>query len=251
MKYSRNRINNAGAIIASDQSDILDYAESMNVIDDWRKLHLPVLEMLMDQLNAALAREGIRPAFSSQRLKRMQSIRQKLQRNPGMGLGGMQDIGGARLVFDDIPSLMQAKNCILNARFEGLEPDYQVYDYVQTPKESGYRSIHFVYKLSTLVELVRVTKEQSYTAGYALLLTDTNNKRVSVRYFQPHEKDLANDLYAQVESRLSQDGPAVVLVAVNDINELRNAYPSYFLNAHDFTSALHNFTLQCRVHGYL
>ena len=63
-----------------------------------------------------------------------------------MGLGGLQDIGGARFVFEDIPSLLQAQKVILTAKFNHFFAYREPYDYVARPKESGYRSIHFVYQ---------------------------------------------------------------------------------------------------------
>ena len=63
-----------------------------------------------------------------------------------MGLGGLQDIGGARFVFEDIDSLLKAQEIISKSSLGHFLPDREPYDYVSTPKESGYRSIHFVYK---------------------------------------------------------------------------------------------------------
>lgn len=57
--------------------------------------------------------------------------------NPGMGLGGLQDIGGARFVFEDIPSLLKAKDIIISSSFEHFTLDRQPYDYVNRPKDSG------------------------------------------------------------------------------------------------------------------
>lgn len=347
MKYSRKKIDRAGKVITTKTADLFEYAEAMSVVDDWRKLHLPVLEELMQQLTALLDKNSIRPAFSSQRLKRMISIQEKLQRTPDMGLGGVQDIGGARLVFDDIPTLLKAKDCISTAKFDGFTLDHDVYDYVQNPKDSGYRSIHFVFKchsedenkdgmrvelqirtrlqhdwatavetaglishsslkasigdknwleffmlvsaifarkenmpvnayyseyseeeyckrfyainsehkftdnLEALGVAVRLTEENSFNGGYALILINYNEKTVGLRHFSQDEKEFANDMYARTEGKIQNNEAAVVLVAVSSVKELREAYPSYFLNAREFLSALADFQKRCKVNEYI
>ena len=347
MKYTRKEIDKAGRVIASTTSDLLDYAEAVVKVDDWRKLHLPVIELLSGNISELLARNGIRVAFSSQRLKRMTSIKEKLTRSSNMGLGGVQDIGGARFVFDDMDSLLQAKDCIAKATFPDFSLDHDLYDYISQPKESGYRSIHFVYRyskpesdwdgmrvelqirtklqhdwatavetaelisqsslkaslgdqtwldffklvsaifarkenqpvntsfkdmteqqyctlynemnnkhkfvdnLNALVGVVNLTEQQSFTGGYVLLVINYEEKRVRIRHFKQDEKDSANEQYSQIENRVNKEKEAVVLVAVSDVKELREAYSSYFLNSKEFIDELADFQHTCRIRGYI
>ena len=146
MKYSRNKINQAGKILLQGSERGLVYADANLLVDDWRSLHMLPLEELVREITAALSAYGVTAAFSSHRLKRMTSIVAKLRNNPGMGLGGLQDIGGARFVFEDIPLLLKAQDIIINTHLSHFELDRIPYDYVSKPKESGYRSIHFAYK---------------------------------------------------------------------------------------------------------
>ena len=122
------------------------YTDANLVVDDWRKLHMIPLEELVGVVTNVLSQGNVSAAFSSHRLKRMTSIIAKLRHNPGMGLGGLQDIGGARFVFEDVPSLLEAQKIITAAKFDHFVVDREPYDYVARPKESGYRSIHFAYK---------------------------------------------------------------------------------------------------------
>ena len=146
MKYSRNKINISGKALLAGPDTGFPYTDAGLVVDDWRRLHMVPLEELVSEVTRLLADAGVSAAFSSHRLKRMTSIVAKLRHNPGMGLGGLQDIGGARFVFEDMTSLRQAQKVVAAARFSHFVPDREPYDYVQTPKESGYRSIHFAYK---------------------------------------------------------------------------------------------------------
>lgn len=68
-----------------------------------------------------------------------------------------------------------------------------------------------------------------------------NEKRVRIRHFTQDEKDSANEQYAQIEKSIDKTKEAIVLVAVSDVKELREAYPSYFLNSGEFIAALSDF----------
>ena len=146
MKYSRNKINTAGKSLLAGPETGFPFTDANLVVDDWRKLHMVPLEELVAEVTRTLADAGVTAAFSSHRLKRMTSIVAKLRHNPDMGLGGLQDIGGARFVFEDIPSLLKAQQVMLSAQLQHFVADRAPYDYVAQPKPSGYRSIHFAYK---------------------------------------------------------------------------------------------------------
>lgn len=146
MKYSRNKINQSGKVLLAGPEMGFPYTDANLVVEDWRKLHMIPLQKLVEEVTRVLADGGVQAAFSSHRLKRMTSIIAKLRHNPGMGLGGLQDIGGARFVFEDIDSLLKAQKIISQASFEHFVTDREPYDYVVKPKASGYRSIHFTYK---------------------------------------------------------------------------------------------------------
>lgn len=133
-------------LIASSPIDLIEQAQNVMLVEDWRKLHMEPLNQLVEAVSKLLAESSVTALFSSQRLKRMTSIVDKLRRNPEMGLGGVQDIGGARFVFTDMESLQVACKLIEQASFDRFTLARKPYDYVMHPKESGYRSIHFVYK---------------------------------------------------------------------------------------------------------
>ncbi len=150
MKYSRSQINKAGKALLEGPEKGFPYFDASQMIDDWRSLHMRPLEELVSCVTAILADSNVVAAFSSHRLKRMTSIVAKLRHSTGMGLGGVQDIGGARFVFEDIATLIKARDIISSAHFDSFVQDRKIYDYVTRegigPKPSGYRSIHFVYK---------------------------------------------------------------------------------------------------------
>ena len=96
MKYSRNKINNAGETIMSSK-DENEVQAAIEIVNDWRTLHLIVLDALQQEITNLIKQKNINIALVSRRLKRLSSIKYKLDLNPDMRLGGMQDIGGCRL----------------------------------------------------------------------------------------------------------------------------------------------------------
>lgn len=347
MKYSRNKINVSGKALLAGPETGFPYIDAGLVIEDWRQLHMIPLEELVAEVTEVLAKENVFAAFSSHRLKRMTSIVAKLRHNPGMGLGGLQDIGGARFVFEDIPSLLQAKDIIISASFEHFTLDRQPYDYVNRPKDSGYRSIHFAYKyvsdnpdydglrvelqirtrlqhdwamavetaelisksslkaslgdekwlsffklssavfarkegmpvaksfasyteqdycreygllerenkfidqLQALVSVVKITEAQNMTIGYAVIFIQFDERRVQLKHYPIDALEEASKYYSEVEKSINDATSAVVLVSVSDMNELKEAYPSYFLNASEFIQALQDFNASCKAKGYV
>lgn len=142
MIYSKNEITKAGNILVSSKSEE-ERNKAYIKINDWRTNHLHPLRMIKKKIIDTLSKHNITPFLVSQRLKRLTSIIYKLDLNPNMGLGGMQDIGGCRVVLKDMKDLDRLKKILdKNIPFKVEKSN----DYVANPKKSGYRSIHYVYK---------------------------------------------------------------------------------------------------------
>lgn len=148
MYYSRKQISKAGEKLLTSRSKI-EIDEVLILINTWRTNHLRPLVVLKNSLLRLLKKNKIEPNLVAQRLKRLSSIEYKLDLNPSMGLGGMQDIGGYRAVLKDVKDLNKLNEALNSQKIaHKLE---RVVDYVKFPKSSGYRSIHFVYKYSSTI----------------------------------------------------------------------------------------------------
>lgn len=143
MIYSRKKISRAGEKLITSKSQE-EFEEALNLINEWRTSHLHPLVVLKNNLLRLLTKIKIEPSLVSQRLKRLSSIQYKLDLNPTMGLGGMQDMGGYRAVLKDVKDLKRL-NTALTLQKMSHKLD-RVTDYVNFPKNTGYRSIHFVYE---------------------------------------------------------------------------------------------------------
>jgi putative GTP pyrophosphokinase len=141
-KYSKGAVNRAGITLLSENSD--SHADAKAILDNWRACHVSPLNSFQASLRRKLLKvDG--DSLVSQRLKRTPSIQSKLERNPEMKLARMQDIGGIRAVVET----MQEVRKIETAYKKGTRVFSIVNggkDYINTPKNSGYRSVHMVFK---------------------------------------------------------------------------------------------------------
>ena len=141
VEYSRSRIIKAGKIIRKPDSTQEQIDEATKVIDNWRASHAFPLHVIYIHLRGMASGKNI---VVAERLKRLDSIIEKLKREPTMSLWMMQDLGGCRFivpVLDDVYSYAE-KYDLSRKRHIFKEK----YDYIANPKPSGYRSLHMVYE---------------------------------------------------------------------------------------------------------
>lgn len=78
----------------------------------------------------------------TQRLKRRDTVWDKLRREPAMKLSRMQDIGGCRAVLPSLEAIEKVcRRFTANSQRRNGTED-RVIDYVQRPRDSGYRAVH-------------------------------------------------------------------------------------------------------------
>jgi ppGpp synthetase/RelA/SpoT-type nucleotidyltranferase len=118
--------------------------ECINRIAAYRLMHeYPLRKVTMGVRRMTETSLGDGAPRPSQRFKRMERIMYKLLRHPNMALSTMQDIGGCRVVFEDLDQLRHVEHHIVrSARWR----DSRIEDYIVEPKADGYRSVHIVTK---------------------------------------------------------------------------------------------------------
>ena len=138
-KYSKSEINKAGSIIANPSSTKEDRDNALIILNNWRAAHAYPLQVICSNLRLR------NPcAIVVQRLKRLDSITGKIERFPDMSLYRMQDLGGCRVIVDTVDQVYEAIEKYKNSRIRHILK--REYDYIQNPKDSGYRSYHMVYQ---------------------------------------------------------------------------------------------------------
>ena len=142
-KFSKKAVSKAGdTLINSDCSDE-EFLEALDIVSNWRASYTFPLKNITVLLRSKV-KTVEKNAIFTQRLKRIPSILGKLKRFPDMKLHRMQDIGGCRVVVSDVKKVNTLRNLLLNSRTKNVL--IKENDYIKSPKDSGYRGIHLIYK---------------------------------------------------------------------------------------------------------
>lgn len=141
-KYSKSEINKAGSIIADPSSSKEERDHALIILNNWRAAHAYPLHIICNNLRLRNPN-----AIVVQRLKRLDSITGKIERYPDMSLYRMQDLGGCRVIVDTIDQVYDAVSRYKNSRIRHIFKKEN--DYIQNPKDSGYRSYHMVYQFQS------------------------------------------------------------------------------------------------------
>ena len=177
--------------------------EELNTFNEYRNTYIEVMEELLTSIKDKLPK----PLFIARRLKRLESIKIKLQRFPQMELDRMQDIGGTRAVFnnlDEVKEYIKNIRVIENSTFKIIKEN----DYISNPKDDGYRSYHIVFECLSdklkgyKVELqIRDLKEHYWATAVEILsvISKSNNLKIGKgeeyykRFFYLSSKILHNE----------------------------------------------------------
>ncbi len=171
-------------IDALARDEIQAFMRDIGLVEGWRERHAGPLR----NANANL-RHYVRPHFVrnaeivsvTQRLKKLSTILDKLQRYPTMRLTGMEDIGGVRAV---LPTQAAADDVSRRLRKNWKVHRYR--DYVRAPKDSGYRAVHLiVVKQGVKIEVQLRTYLQDYWANQ--VERDSRHLRIDYKSGKGHD----------------------------------------------------------------
>ena len=113
-EYSKSQINEAGRHVSDFGISPEKRLEYLNIIDNWRAAH--AFPMNTFAINLKHQVSNIPSAIVVQRLKRLNTILDKLQRYPTMELYRMQDLGGCRVIVPTIEDVYWVKSKLKNSR---------------------------------------------------------------------------------------------------------------------------------------
>jgi len=172
--YSKTAVNRAGTMLLSTDTD--GQSEAKSVLDNWRACHAAPLNSFQKSLRLKLKNTD-EDALVSQRLKRTPSILSKLERNPSMLLSRMQDIGGIRAVVKNMKKVRE-----IEADYKNGTRIFSIVnggkDYINYPKDSGYRSVHMIFKCKNgfSIELqIRTTIQHAWATAVETMGTFLNH----------------------------------------------------------------------------
>jgi ppGpp synthetase/RelA/SpoT-type nucleotidyltranferase len=144
--YTKGELDRAGNRLRENQFGV-SASDDLVMLENWRASHLYVINTFQAFLRSRRNNFQDGEITIAQRLKRRPTIIDKLSREPGMSLSRMHDIAGCRLIFDEVDHLRAFRNGVLNSRIgHELVGNQHRYDYIASPKSTGYRGIHDIYK---------------------------------------------------------------------------------------------------------
>jgi hypothetical protein len=142
-KFSRSQVDRAGAVLVSKPISEPTLGAALDVVSNWRSSHS--FPMNTFQITLRRKAQHIYPsALVAQRLKRLSSIELKLRRFQTMKLSQMQDIGGCRAVLRTSSEVRLLRDTYRKSDLKHVFARED--DYISTPKKSGYRGIHLIYR---------------------------------------------------------------------------------------------------------
>lgn len=146
-EYKQRQINDAGDIVRNININAPEQQEALQIIDNWRAAHAYPLHVFYMNLRRMALNHKDKDIIVVERLKRIKSILAKLQREKKMLLVRMQDLGGCRMILPTLQDVYDYSSTFQNSRIRHILK--KTNDYIQNPKESGYRSLHLIYKFQT------------------------------------------------------------------------------------------------------
>lgn len=145
---TKSSVHKAGKILRHLTDSESEINNAIDILSTWRSLHTYPIRTFRAYIDKHLKRNHFDDTIVAQRLKRLPSIINKLDRFPAMGLETMQDIGGIRIILKDNVELERLYNAMQKSRFEH-RPILPPNDYIASPKLDGYRSLHQVYRYTS------------------------------------------------------------------------------------------------------
>jgi hypothetical protein len=138
--YSRAQVRAAGQALATGHPAQRDE----EIAQAWRDAHAYVLNTFQTTLRRWI--RG-REVVLVQRLKRLSTIRDKLETARATDLLTMHDLAGCRLIFRDADSLSAFRSEFHSGTRSAHEyTSHGKYDYITDPKVTGYRAVHDVFR---------------------------------------------------------------------------------------------------------
>ncbi|MCE3254627.1 MAG: Guanosine polyphosphate pyrophosphohydrolase/synthetase [Rickettsiaceae bacterium] len=110
-----------------------------NKLDELRESEKDIIEKIIVDLSSKLSSGKINFEISG-REKQPYSIWNKMK-SQSISFGHLHDIMGFRIVVDDVASCYMALG-VINSNYNMIPGSFK--DYISTPKENGYRSIHLL-----------------------------------------------------------------------------------------------------------
>ena len=127
--------------------------EDLDILHNWRASHAYALNIFVQGLNRKIKSLDLENVVVTQRLKIKSTIIDKLSQGRARDLSSMHDIAGCRVICPSLEKLrlirseFNKRRRVSHARISG-----EKFNYLCSPKSSGYRGIHDVFSYESKAE---------------------------------------------------------------------------------------------------
>lgn len=137
---SKREIARCGELLAKGECPENEQLNAIEALELWRGAHQYPMEQIESEVRSASSDLG--GSLCASRLKRRETILGKLRRpNTHYSLRNLDDIAGCRCI---VPSMDDVETVVERLRLkDGFE---KIKDYIDSPKKTGYRSVHLFHK---------------------------------------------------------------------------------------------------------
>ena len=113
------------------------------------------------------------------------------------------------------------------------------------------KKINFGDTLKVLSISNSMAKRGNYADGYYILSINFVEKKLTIKSFSKEKEQEASALYSRLEKMVEEKKNAVVLVSVPKMQQLQEAYPSYYLDTGQFLRVLDVIKMNCEQRGWV
>lgn len=222
---SNSALDKVGDIIRQQKMDP-KYQDAVNVLNIWRESHGKILDNYYDKCVRLAKRINKNNIVVAQRLKRLPTIINKLNRFENMRLSSMQDVAGVRIIVDDMNQLKVVEKSLL--RWKHLKRA-RTKDYIQNPKDSGYRGKHFIFEKDEMYVEIQLRTQMQHLWATSLETID------AFRGTSLKEKDDASywhDFFCQVSSifAIAEETPVIRAYDGLSLSKIRSTLVDNIIN---------------------
>jgi putative GTP pyrophosphokinase len=170
-------------------------------------------------------------------------IRTEIQHAWATAVETMGTYLNTQLKFDEGKQKWLKYFALTSSAFSYIEKTNPVPNYLDLTELETYKKTLYEFNYNLIKEKLGAFSEisdiicdkEELNGKYNLVLLNIKDKKVSINVFEPSDLDLANEDYTELEKKYSEnDNFQVALVSTENILELRDAYPNYFLDTNMF-----------------
>lgn len=146
--FTKGEVNRAGDALRLHSADSSDLDHAIDIVDYWRQIHLEPLREMMEIIYGYSEGKSLPVAG---RVKKFDTIVDKLRRIPTVKLSTMYDIAGCRIVVENMVDLEElCSHLELSKNYDREKSIKKNYLVRPHPSMSGYRSKHLIFKFDAL-----------------------------------------------------------------------------------------------------